>query len=163
MIENNLAIVIGQLIQENKQYFQRGMELAKHPLQSPEVNEVYAAFAQAQGDFTAITKDTKGYNYTYADLATILDSVRPVLSKYGLHLSQYSSAGRKLHTRIGHKSGQFFESQFEVPYPTENSQSKMNFMQEIGSRRTYARRYEVLSILGLAPKGEDDDAAGYRK
>ena len=67
-----------------------------------------------------------------------------------------------LHTRIGHASGQFFESQYKIPVPTETefsaSNKKTSYMQELGSRRTYVRRYEILAILGINPEGEDSDS-----
>ena len=160
MADNGLALLMQQLIKEKEQYLRRGLELANRPLQSQEVDKIYAAFGKAQGEFTAIIKNTKGFNYKYADLADIIDMVRPVFDKYGLHISQYMYGKKDMHTRIGHDSGQFFESQWELPIPEENSYSgKMSFMQECGSRRTYARRQELLSILGLQPSGEDDDAA----
>lgn len=162
MIDTNSALLIQQLIKEKELYFQRGMELKNKPLRSPEVNEVFAAFSKAQGEFTPIVKGTKGFNYKYAELCDILDMVRPVLSKYDLHLSQSMSSATLMHTRIGHSSGQFFESQWEIALPNHETGSKMSYMQELGSRRTYARRYEALSILGLHPQGEDDDAAPYR-
>jgi len=160
MEQATLSNLIGQLVKEKEQYLRRGLELAQHPFQSAEVDKVYAAFSKAQGAFTAIIKNTKGYNYRYAELSDILEMVRPILAKYGLHLSQYMSSKTTMHTRIGHDSGQWFASQWEVPMPQEGTtQTKMSFMQELGSRRTYARRYEVLSILGLQPQGEDNDAA----
>ena len=159
MIENNIALLIQQLVKEKEQYLKRGLELSQRPLCSPELDQIYPAFSKAQGDFTAIAKNAKGYNYRYADLSEIMDMVRPVLAKHDLHLSQYMSSKTAMHTRIGHASGQWFESQWELPLPQEGAtNSKMAFMQELGSRRTYARRYEVLSILGLQPQGEDDDA-----
>lgn len=156
-MDNGMALVFQQVLKEKEQYLRRGLELSNAPRQSSELDQIYTAFSKAQGEFTAVMKNTKGYNYKYADLSDIMDMVRPVLTKHGLNISQCMH-GNTLHTRLGHNSGQWFESQWDIPQ--ENiAPSKMSLMQELGSRRTYARRYEVLSILGLQPQGEDDDNA----
>lgn len=151
--------LITQILKERDIYLKRGLELASYPQQSPAVEEVFEAFSQAQGEFPAVTKAQKGYGYRYADLATILATVRPHLSKYGLHFTQYITRDSILHTRVGHKSGQYFESQYKMPTLTEEAFARLNkkttYMQELGSRRTYIRRYEALAILGLNPDGED--------
>ena len=63
---------------------------------SENINELAAALAKAQGEFPPIPKDCtakvttkKGGEYTfqYADLETILHTIRPVLAKHQLALS----------------------------------------------------------------------------
>jgi hypothetical protein len=45
---------------------------------------------------------------------------------------------------------------------SEEQKKKMTLMQQLGARRTYSRRYETLTILGLQPQNEDNDAS-YRQ
>jgi hypothetical protein len=159
---NEMALVIEKVIKERDMYLKRGLELASYPHYSGSLDEMYPAFAEAQGEFPSIVKEKKGYGYKYAELSSVLNLVIPVLSKHGLNLTQYMTRDCILHTRIGHASGQFFESQYKIPVPTEaefsSSNKKTSYMQELGSRRTYVRRYEILAILGINPEGEDSDA-----
>lgn len=153
--------LLQKILQERDTYLRRGLEMAKYPHQSLAINEVFAAFAEAQAEFPSIAKDTQGYGYKYADLSVILKSIVPILSAHGLHFTQYMTRGNMLHSRIGHGSGQYFESQYEIPVPTEHEfaqgNKKTSYMQELGSRRTYIRRYEALALLGLQPQGDDTD------
>lgn len=159
---HDIAIILDKVTKERDMYLKRGLELSYHPHQSTSVAEVFEAFSTAQGEFPAITKGKQGYGYKYAELSSVLGIIIPILSKHGLHFTQYITRDTILHTRIGHKSGQFFESQYRIPLPTpeefSHEKKKTSYMQELGSRRTYVRRYEALAILGLNPEGEDNDA-----
>jgi hypothetical protein len=150
----DMATVVAQLIKEKENYLRRGLELANQPMETKELKDLYAALAKASIEFKPILKDSKGYNYKYAQLDAILNMVRPVLSKHGLFLHQFTRDALLI-TRLAHSSGQWMQSALAVPPPTEGG--KMSVMQELGSRRTYARRMEVLSILGIHPEDEDDD------
>lgn len=158
---NELTLVIDKITKERDLYLKRGLELASYPHQSNKVEEVYTSFSQAQGEFPPITKGQSGYGYKYADLSTVLGLVIPILSNHGLHLTQYMTRNNILHTRIGHSSGQFFESQYAIPIPTqqyfESTNNKKSYMQELGTIRTYVRRYEALALLGIQPESEDSD------
>jgi len=153
--------IIEKITKERDLYLKRGLELAQHPTQSPEVAEVFAAFSAAQAEFPAIAKSTQGYGYKYADLSGILGVIIPILTNHGLYFTQYMTRENVLHTRIGHSSGQYFESQCKIPLITPeefaNANKKTSYLQELGSRRTYIRRYEALAILGIHPEGEDSD------
>ena len=93
-------------------------------------------------------------DFGYADLATVLDTVRPVLNKHGLMISQAVDAGIDangtpygvVRTMVVHESGEGLES--KTYYDISGKP------QDQGSRITYARRYASLGILGLV--GEDD-------
>ena len=160
---SDLALVIDRIIKERDLYLKRGLEIARYPHQSTALDEIYSAFATAQGEFPPITKGKSGYGYKYAELSTVLGLVIPILSKHGLHLTQYMTRNSILHTRIGHSSGQFFESQYLLPVPTQQEfevvNKKKSYMQELGTIRTYVRRYETLAILGIQPENEDTDGA----
>jgi hypothetical protein len=156
--------LLEKLIKERDALIRRGMELSS--LQSQEQDQIIPAFIASQMEFGPVLKTHKSFVGKYAVLEDILEMVTPILNKYGLAFRQYSSKDGVLHTRITHISGQFFESQFTVPAiipeEYEKSKEKLTLMQQIGSRRTYARRYETLTILGLQPQNEDNDASYQR-
>src|SRR4030095_10791300 len=55
---------------------------------------------------------------------------------------------------VAHKLGHQEETGFiAMPYGTDG---RMNPAQAVGSALTYARRYSLLAILGLAPEDDDD-------
>jgi hypothetical protein len=126
---------------------------------SDQINEIAAALAAAQAEFPVIrkgktakipTKSGKEYSYAYADLADILEAVRPPLNKHGITLQQPLASVDGcwvLRTKITHSSGQFMESDFPL---TMNGT-----IQEVGSEQTYVRRYALCGFLGVA--GEEDD------
>lgn len=160
-----------KVTRERDAYLARGKELAlrvaelengiDQPHSSRDVDQIYAAFIALQGDLPAIKKNSKGYGYNYATLDTILSAIRPLLKKHGLGIYQYDVGPTVfLCSRIIHISGQWFASYYKMPLPKESGDSKRNYMQELGSRETYARRYQVLKVLGLHPEGEDDDGHG---
>ena len=128
---------------------------------SEQTNEISAALAKAQGaiknpskDRTAKIESPKGsYTYTYATLADSLEAIREGLSANQLALVQATrieGGVLMLDTRLTHATGQWFESEWPVcQFPTAP--------QQIGSALTYARRYALSAMIGIA--GEDDDAA----
>lgn len=156
--------LIDRLYKEKDAYLKRAIDLGKNILESNNVNEIAAAFAKAQAEFRAISKDTSGYNYKYATLEDILSMVTPVLTRHGLSISQFMDRDNILHTRLRHSSGQWFESQVKFVDPkieelvTKDGKTK-SYMQAWGGNRTYMRRYELCALLGIQPGGEDDDGA----
>lgn len=90
----------------------------------------------------------------YADLASILDTVRPVLGKHGLSVTQsfapYNEDGRMmLVTTLGHgESGQFMRSYlpFNGNLPP----------QQLTATITYLKRSALSSIVGIAAEEDDD-------
>jgi len=93
------------------------------------------------------------FAYHYADLAEIIEHVRPVLAKHKLaftQLVQASAAETWLETRLIHESGQWIGAEYPLP--------KLADSQAMGSAITYARRYSLCAILGIA--AEDDEDGG---
>jgi hypothetical protein len=130
---------------------------------------IYEALLAAQSDFQAINKDSKAEikkdgktvkSYTYAALANVLDAVLPSLNRNGLILMQnpHHKEGRLfLTTSFIFKDGTKIESEMQL----DTSNSQISGMQALGSAITYARRYTILSLLGVAT--EDDDGAAAQK
>lgn len=120
------------------------------------ISKVATALSKLQGEILNATKDKQGYNYSYADLAQILDISRPLMSKHGLSLTQMptTQADGKigLTSLLMHDSGQCIESFFELPI---EAAAKMSTAQACGSVITYMRRYALAAILGIAQTDED--------
>lgn len=121
---------------------------------SEQIEAINTALAIAQGEFPPIekTRDNPFFKSKYADLADVLTGCRPVLSKHGLALTQSISTDAQrviVTTRLLHKSGQWFESELSMKPDKDTAQS-------VGSTATYARRYSLEAILGIAA-GVDDD------
>ena len=126
------------------------MEMNKSGL----AKELVTALVGFQSSISSVPKNTKGFNYKYSDLATVWDFIRKPLSENGLAVVQTT---RNLEdgtpvviTTLFHISGQFIEGELAIK-PT-----KMD-AQGVGSVISYARRYSLMSILGIAAAGEDDD------
>ena len=131
---------------------------------SEEINEIATALAAAGPDLKNPKKDkevsTGTYTYKYAQLDTILESVKPILSKNGIAIIQDAAnipGAIVITTMLLHKSGQWFSSELEMPTGANNS--RMNGAQAVGSAITYGRRYSITALLGIAAE-EDDDGAG---
>lgn len=112
------------------------------------------SLAQAKMQNATLNKTNPHFKNRYADLAAIRDAVIPALTANGLAVIQFTSVdaeGRMLlHTRLAHKSGQFIESTYPIPMALDRPQA-------MGSALTYARRYSLSAICGIAAE-EDDDA-----
>lgn len=122
---------------------------------SEQVNEIAAALAKAQAGMknAALNKVNPHFKSRYADLAGIRDAVIPALTANGIAVVQTlddTVEGRcYVETRLLHTSGQWIESTCPIPVVPD--------MQKMGSAITYARRYSLSAICGIAAD-EDDDA-----
>lgn len=132
----------------------------------PEHPNLTAALAAAQAEFPPIHKGStatipgkdgkSGYSYSYAELGDVLGAVRPVLARHGIALVQRTvlpdQAGGKVRlvTELRHVAGDVLESSIELGHDTRNPQA-------FGGALTYLRRYEAVTLLGVAAE-EDRDA-----
>lgn len=123
--------------------------------QSPEIGELAAALAIAQGEITGALKDSANpfYKSRYADLASVWDACRASLSKNGLAVIQTASTSEAgaavITTTLAHKSGQWIRGTLAM-MPVKSDPQGM------GSALTYARRYALAAMVGVAQV--DDDA-----
>jgi len=92
-------------------------------------------------------KDT-GKKAMYADLATIIEITKDARTRNGLAFTQVLS-GPCLITYLFHESGQQIMSEITM---TKDPKSPQAF----GSELTYARRYALSAILGVAAEDDDD-------
>ena len=115
---------------------------------------LWEAFAAAQAEFGPIIKNTKGARGNYAPLDAVLEAVRPVLNKHGLALPQATFvADGTLFVRcsvVHVTTGETHSAEYPAGLLALQHQ-------QLGAGVTYARRYSLLSILGVFPENEDDD------
>jgi len=123
--------------------------------QSESINELAAALSKAQGEMQAAIKDKINpfFKSSYADLGSVWDAARPVLSKYGLCVMQtteLSSDGKVIMvTTLAHTSGQWAKSYLPLN-PSKNDSQGM------GAAITYLRRYSLSAIVGVVCDEDDD-------
>jgi hypothetical protein len=123
---------------------------------SEQINEIAGALAKAQAELKnpAKTAENPHFRNKYADLASGLDTIKPVLSQHGLAFAQMTYVEGDmmlLETRLMHAgSGQWLKSVYPVGrFPMKH--------QEVGSAITYARRYSGFALVGIAGADDDDD------
>lgn len=125
---------------------------------SEAIGELSAALSKAQSELAPAKLNAKNpfFNSTYADLASVWTACRNALSKNGLSVAQGTDVGDKsviVETRLMHSSGQWLEGTLSMPLEKSTPQA-------VGSALTYARRYALAAMVGVAPEGDDDDAEG---
>ena len=143
---------------------------------SAEIGELAKALAAAQGEFPPIPKDcvakvtTKGgqsYSFRYADLETILTTVRPVLSRHGIMLSvstdekemQLPAAQGKAAATIGVAATVLLAKGPErlevksIRVPVDPDALHRQYAQAVGSAATYSTRYAIEAALAIREIG----------
>lgn len=126
-----------------------------------ECGEVLPAFALALGELDDVTRarvaaEPGRRSYRYADLASVLEVVRPVLAARGLAVTQSASAELSkvtVSTTVVHTSGEW------LTFPPLTMQMSGVDPQSVGAGITYARRYSLMAVLGIAAEEDDDDGA----
>jgi hypothetical protein len=129
--------------------------------QSDDINELAAALSKAQASITGALKDSANpfFKSRYADLASCWDACRKQLTDNELAVIQTTDImqdGRTvLITTLAHASGQWVRSVTPVLVKDDGPQAQ-------GSGLTYARRYALAAIVGLAQIDDDAEAATAR-
>lgn len=126
-------------------------------MKSENINELSAALAKAQSEMQDAELDgwNPHFKSSYSTLSAVWAACRAPLSKNGLAVLQgieREDQGFILRTTLTHSSGQWIESVCPII-------SSKNDMQGIGSAISYARRYSLQAMVGVASK-EDDDGEG---
>lgn len=115
------------------------------------------AFATAQASIEGAEKDGKNKHFgnEYTTLKSCWEACRAALTENGFSVIQ---GGKKideqwtLETKLCHSSGH--EEVYHLPLLLGK-----NDMQGLGSAVTYARRYGLCAIVGVAPEDDDGEAA----
>lgn len=123
-----------------------------------ETKSLAEALALFQAELPKVAKDNRvdagAIKYDYADLAAVSHAVLPALAKHGLSFlsrptvvdGRFVLAYKLLHTSGESEAGEF-------PLPDKGSS------QQMGSAITYARRYALSAVTGVAPDKDDDGAS----
>jgi hypothetical protein len=131
-------------------------------LQSEAIDQIVPALIKARGSFKAAVRDAKndafkrnGVGSGYATLDSVIDAVTESLLANGIYYTQPTDVvdGRTmLYTRFIHSSGQWIGGTYPI-HPIKNDP------QGEGSALTYARRYALMALAGIAPEDDDGNAA----
>ena len=122
----------------------------------PAAQTLAEALAAAQLEIADPQKDSVNPHFRsrYADLATVLKTVRPVLAKHGIALTQTTQildGALVLVTRLHWR-----DEELAGYYPISPTKADP---QGYGSALTYARRYTIQAIVGVAADDDDDGNA----
>ncbi len=96
------------------------------------------------------------YSHVSLDMAATI--IGPKLAEHGFyHRWKTENSGEKtiVSCIVTHKKG---HSEISTLEAKEDKSGNKNDVQAIGSTITYLERYTLLAVLGLAAKGQDDDA-----
>jgi hypothetical protein len=132
---------------------------------SPSTSKIAGALAKAQGELENPEKSLKAtihahssreesLTFRYASLASGLEIVRKCLSKHEIAIAQITAIEPetgliKLTTTLLHTSGEWISSDWPVCPASETAAPH-----RMGAALTYARRYALFTLVGIA--GEDD-------
>lgn len=124
---------------------------------SDEIKDLADALAKAQGEIENASKSSVNPHFKskYADLAEVLNTVRPVFSAHGLSVTQmpsFADSVCSVETLLMHSSGQWISS-------TASATVSKNDAQGVGSCITYLRRYSLAAVAGIAQEDDDANAA----
>lgn len=126
---------------------------------SPEIDQLSSALSKAQMNMGKAKKSSENpfFKSKYADLSSCIEAIRVPLAENKLSIMQFPvNSENKIGVRtiLAHDSGQWITSQLFLKPMKDDPQA-------VGSVITYARRYCLASILGLAQ--EDDDSESQYK
>jgi hypothetical protein len=120
---------------------------------------LFAAMAKAQSEIENAVKGSVNPHFKsrYADLAEVLNTVRPVLAQNDICIMQSTDFDGSLvyvTTVLGHKDGGYAQSiSCCVPGKTD--------AQGIGAATTYLRRYALAAACGIAQEDDDGQSAAH--
>lgn len=131
-----------------------------------EIAQLAAALVKARADLHHVGKDKKvsiktksgaTISYGYADLSDVIDVCTAALTPHGVTFLQPvigSEAGTiRVRTTLLHESGESLSDE-GVPIAADFRDAK-----SVGSAVTYARRYGLASMVGIAQTDDDGKAA----
>ena len=138
---------------------------------SDSIANLTLALSIVQGKMTHAIKDSANpfFKSKYADLESVWDVCRSLLSENGLAVMQFPgdinfvqlekengdiniATKMSLTTIISHKSGEFISQEMSVPVTKADAQGA-------GSALTYMRRYALAAVVGVVQADDDGNAA----
>jgi len=118
------------------------------------ISEYSEALVNAIGELSNVAKTAANpyFKSKYAPLDAIIDATRPILLKHGLAISQtpiFMNGTAGVETTILHRGGHSTTTTLLLPLKDQSPQG-------VGSAITYARRYALAAVLGIASEDDDD-------
>lgn len=131
---------------------------------SPRFEKIAAALAKAQAKISPAPADAMGkvrgdranYDFYYADLASVREACREALAENEIAVIQSPHVGGKnmldvtVTTLLAHSSGQWFANDLTLVAVSLNPQHH-------GTAMTYARRYSLSALVGIASEKDYDE------
>jgi hypothetical protein len=135
------------------------MVLQPGPDMSPTISELAKALVKAQSQMGTAKKDATNPHFKskYADLASVWEAIRKPLADNGLSVVQRvvsNAKGVAVESMLLHVSGEWVKDRCWVPVVKADPQG-------YGSAITYARRYSLSAIVGVAADDDDGNAASH--
>lgn len=132
------------------------------------------AFVQAKAKFQSevpvikndkrvLNKDGRTVRYQYSSLGYIAEQIKKPLANNGLAYSWdvvHENNHMRVAAKLTHSLGYSETSTFEIPVSQDQY---MTEPQKYASAQTYAKRYTLINVLGLATADEDTDAVDVGK
>ena len=120
---------------------------------SKETTTHIKALSKVQKDLKHAKKDDKGAFGKYADLATVYDAIKAPLASNGFaychEMINTEDGTLYVETHLLHESGGTFKTRLPII-------NQKRDMQGLGSAITYAKRYGISMIVGLASEEDDN-------
>lgn len=122
---------------------------------SETIGKLSKALTAVQSQLKPASKDSDNpfFKSKYADLNSVWDSARDLLTKNGLAVIQGNSVGLDntviVETILSHESGEWVQSELCLPLAKRDPQG-------VGSAVTYGRRYGLAAIVGIVADVDDD-------
>lgn len=138
---------------------------------SESIMKLTEALSKAQGMMEGAIKDSQNpyFHAAYADLASCWDACRKPLSDNGLAIVQRPvivEGKFRLITMLCHSSGEWISGEYPIE-PMRQVKDKgwepSGDPQSMGSAVTYARRYSLSAMVGIASEDDDGNAAVGKK
>jgi hypothetical protein len=126
--------------------------------QSESLGKLAEALAKAQLAMGNAAKDSTNPHFKsrYADLASVREAVLPHLAANGIAVIQrivsQAKEGVAVSTMLVHSSGEWVKDHCWLPVTKSDAQG-------FGSAITYARRYSLAAVAGIAAEDDDGNAA----
>jgi len=160
-IQDEATALIAQAIDKNVSVdvMERLLVIRRELKQERAKEEYDRAMAEFQVECPTIQKKTQGYNYKYADLTTIIEQVKELLSQKGFSYTfdtDENPDGITVFCKVKHISGHMETSKALIK---RESTTKMNASQQSGAAMTYGKRYAFVNAFGILTGDEDTDAA----
>jgi len=124
---------------------------------SSKIDKLAEALSKAQSEIKGAKKNSVNpfFKSDYADLDTVIKSCLPQLTKNGLSIIQGNDVCNKgsfyVTTMLLHSSGQWVKSKLKMPITKADAQG-------VGATITYARRFALSSMVGIAQTDDDGNS-----